>query len=133
MAEVRLVSRRLASPREAVLAPALVPCRCPLPLRFGREALIGPTRERVRLVPGDVLHGLVRRDRLAPAEADALPAVLPALPEERRSHVLSLAPLPSFLAPMLLRAIPAVGDEVRDGRVRDGHTIDEERPELDLV
>src|SRR5205814_40553 len=48
---------RAVAPREAALGAA-GPRRCALPLLLGRQPLAGPACERVRLVPGDVLHGL---------------------------------------------------------------------------
>src|SRR5262249_36417406 len=86
-----------------------------LPFAFGREALTGPAREGVRLVPGDVDHRQLRVDRLGPAHRASDPTVLAVtVPVHRR-------------VPLVLL------HEADVGAVRHWSAIDPERLELDAV
>ena len=90
-------------------------------------------RERLGLVERDVLDELVRRQRLAHAEADALPAVGAALPVERRAGALAVAPFEPGRAPVPCRAVAAAVDELHELGVRHRRSVDDERLDLDLV
>src|SRR5262249_35302680 len=131
--ETRLEPHPGLPPRVAELPLVRVPAGGALPFDLGRQALSRPAREGLRLVEGDVLYRLPGRDRLAPAGADPLPPVPPALPVERCARLLALPPGPARLAPVALRPIPAAVDELRELAARHRRTVDAERPELDLV
>jgi hypothetical protein len=101
----------------------------PLPLLLRGEPRAGPARERLGLVEGHVLHGLVRIERLVAPEA----AHRPVGPAERRANVLRLAPGPALVAPELAPAVAAVRDELEPRAVRHRGRVDAERGQLLLV
>src|SRR5262249_51205868 len=87
--------RRGGSPREAPGPPGLrVPRARLLPLGFRRQPPARPAGVRLRLVPADVLHRLVHRQRLVAAEAPADPRPAVAAPELGCRQALAVAPLP---------------------------------------
>ena len=111
----------------------VVPAGGALPLDLRGQALPGPRRERLGLVPRHVLDGLVPGDRLAEPEPDPLPAVVAVLPVERRLDALAAAPLPALRTPRLARAVAALGHELGELRVRHRRSVDEERRQLHVV
>ena len=86
-----------------------------LPFGLCRQPAPGPPGVRVGLVPAHVQHGLVRRDRLLPAEhpAGPLPAVPP--PVQRRGQRGPLPVLPASPGPPARVVIPAIRDELGVG------------------
>src|SRR5262249_28409048 len=83
-----------------------------LPRGLGREAGAPPAGERVRLVPAQMLDGLVERESLAPAVATARPGTVAlALPVLRRARARLLPPLPAAGGPEPRVVVAAVLDE----------------------
>ena len=80
-----------------------------------------------------MLDELARRQRLADAEADALPAVRAALPVERCARALAVAPLEPGCAPVLRRAVATAVDELHELRVGHRRAVDHEGLHFDLV
>src|SRR5262249_60650737 len=98
------ITPRIAARR----APFQVPCRRLLPLRLAGQALADPARVRVGLVPADVDHRLVERERDEPAECTLRPRSVGRLPPLRGvAHAGVERPAPPGLRPQLAPTVAA--------------------------
>src|SRR5579859_3997722 len=89
------------------------PVRRHLPLRLGRQARARPTRVGVGLIVADVADRLRRVDRAQAVQRHLVPAVVAALPIERRVPALLLDRPPAIREPELRARIATLLHEAQ--------------------